>query len=114
MQNTDTKTKTEHKWPELLMQMLDQGIAIAQQCGLDSDKAKEVAKAIIINYAKTFGGCHIYLPKGDILIRAARDMEIYQQAGITDAAVLAKQYNLSTKQIWEIQRKQRLLHHQPI
>lgn len=111
---TNGNSTTQHKWPELLMQMLVHGTATAQQCGLDNNKAGEVAMAIVINYAKTFGGCQIYLPKGDALARAVRDMEIYQQAGKTDAIALAHQYNLSSKRIWEIQRTQRDLHIQRI
>ena len=64
--------------------------------------------------ARLFGGMQIYLPKGNELTRALRDREIYRQAGRIDIAILARQHNLSMKQIWEIQRTQRELHIQRI
>lgn len=111
---TNIQDDARHKWPALLIQMLDSGAESAQQCGLDSHKAEEVTMTTLSNYTLLFGGLQIYLPKGDAFRRALRDREIYKQAGRTDVAILAQRYNLSMKQIWEIQRTQYKLHIQRV
>lgn len=111
---TNNSNDARHKWPELLVQLLDAAVDSAQQCGLDAEKAEELAMAIIGNQAKLFGGLQIYIPKGEILKRALRDREIYRLAQRGNVESLAKQHNLSMKQIWEIQRTQRKLHIQQV
>ena len=106
---TDFNT-AKHRWPAMLVQLLDNAVTTATQCGLNTEQAEQLALAIISNQAKLFGGLQVYLPKGDDLARAMRDREIYKQAGRVDVATLARQHNISMKQIWEIQRTQRALH----
>ena len=111
---TDIIDTARHKWPEILVQLLDNAARTITQYGVDPEKAEQLAMEVVRGQAMLFGGMQIYLPKGDDLKRALRDREIYRQAGRIDVAILARQYNLSMKQIWEIQRTQRELHIQRI
>lgn len=105
----DSKT-ARAKWTGTLVQMLDSIQATLMRLGMKEEQAAQTALAIVYDHATNFGGIQYYLPKGDELKRALRDREIYRLAGKTDVAVLAQRYNLSTKQIWEIQRTQHALH----
>ncbi|WP_028489022.1 Mor transcription activator family protein [Thiothrix lacustris] len=107
---TPDSSTARSKWPETLVQMLDGVHATLLRIGMDDERAAQVSLTIVHDHANNFGGCQYYLPKGDELKRALRDREIYRLAGKTDVAVLAQRYNLSMKQIWEIQRAQRTLH----
>lgn len=111
---TNSSNDARHKWPELLVQLLDAAADSARQCGLGNEMAEELAMTIISNQAKLFGGLQVYIPKGEILKRALRDREIYKQARHVDVESLARRYDLSMKQIWEIQRTQRKLHIQQV
>jgi Mor family transcriptional regulator len=108
--NTPDSSTARAKWPETLVQMLDGTQATLIRHGMQEEQAEQVALSIIHDHATTFGGCQYYLPKGDELKRAIRDREIYKMAGRVDVAILAQRYNLSMKQIWEIQCNQRALH----
>ena len=112
--SADIINTARHKWPEILVQLLDNAARTITQCGVDAEKAEQLALEVVREQAMLFGGMQIYLPKGDDLKRALRDREIYRQAGRIDIAILARQHNLSMKQIWEIQRTQRELHIQRI
>ena len=111
---TDIIDTARRKWPEILVQLLDNAAQTIAQCGVDPEKAEQLAMEVVREQAMLFGGMQIYLPKGNELTRALRDREIYRQAGRVDVAILARRHNLSMKQIWEIQRTQRELHIQRI
>jgi Mor family transcriptional regulator len=108
-QSSITETARK-KWPELLVQLLDCARATALRMGLAEEQAEQFAYELIRDQANQIGGMQIYIPKGEVLDRAIRDREIYQQAGRTSPEELAQRYKLSMKQIWEIQRTQRQLH----
>lgn len=108
--NTPDNSTARTKWPETLVQMLDGVHATLLRIGMSEEQAEQASLTIIHDHAQNFGGCQYYLPKGDELKRALRDREIFRLAGRVDVAVLAQRYNLSMKQIWEIQRTQRALH----
>lgn len=112
--NTDIINTARHKWPEILVQLLDNATQTIARYGVDDEKAEQLAMAVVGEQARLFGGMQIYLPKGDELTRALRDREIYKQAGRVDVAILARHYNLSMRQIWVIQQAQRELHIQRI
>lgn len=107
-------TNRSNKWPDLLVQMLDASSQTVQSLGIDAELSEKIALSTIRSFADLFGGLQVYLPKGEALNRALRDREIYQQAGKVSASTLAHKYNLSMKQIWEIQRKQKNIHKTPI
>lgn len=107
---SNTTADARQKWPELLVQMLDCAQRTGQRLGLDESDAERFAYEFIRDQAREIGGCQVYIPKGDALDRALRDREIYQQAGRVAVETLAQRHNLSMKQVWEIQRRQRELH----
>lgn len=108
-QSSVTETARK-KWPELLVQLLDCARATAIRIGLTEEQAEQFAYELIRDQANQIGGMQVYIPKGEVLDRAIRDHEIYQQSGRVAPEVLAQRYKLSMKQIWEIQRTQRQLH----
>ena len=110
----NTNLSNKSKWPDLLVKMLDAASQEVQSFGLDAELSEKIAVSTIREFSKLFGGLQVYLPKGAALNRALRDREIYQQAGKVSASTLAHKYNLSMKQIWEIQRKQKNIHKTPI
>ncbi len=112
---TDIINTARHKWPEILVQLLDNAAqTIARSGGITPEKSELMAMEVVGEQAKLFGGQQIYLPKGDELTRALRDREIYKQAGRVDVAILARRYNISMRQVWLIQQTQRELHIQHI
>ncbi|MCB1621886.1 MAG: hypothetical protein KDI44_14250 [Thiothrix sp.] len=92
------------------MQLLDCATATGQRLGMPDEQAERYALETVRDMAALLGGCQFYLPKGEALGRALRDREIYRLAGRVSAEALAQRYQLSMKQVWQIQREQTALH----
>lgn len=94
------------KWPSTLRDMMDVIMAHFSRQGLDEQKAQREAEAIVVNLAHYFGGRQIYLPQGNSLKRAIRNMDIARCANGRNTAELAAEFNCTERTIQMIVAEQ--------
>jgi Mor family transcriptional regulator len=97
-------------WPVLLKNMVDVLDSFFVQRGFTRDKAKQEAKAVVATLANYFGGRQVYLPKGNTLKKALRDIDIYRQANGRNTQELADEFGCTTRNIQRIVQEQTQLH----
>lgn len=76
---------------------------LVDELGLDSDRAQEVGMRISREVCAEHAGELVYVPRGDDLIRAERDREMYAyycKCG-RDVNPVARKFQLSDKQVYE-------------
>jgi len=99
----------EKKWGELLTQLVDVQQATFRRMGYDEAGARRLARASILALAEYGGGKQWYLPKGDDLRVALRDIEIYRRAHRNNIEALAGEYRLTVQSVYRIIHAQRRL-----
>jgi Mor family transcriptional regulator len=67
---------------------------------------ERVAEHLVICMANYFGGMQLYLPRNDKLALELRNIRIYQQHRGGNTEQLARQYGLTSIQIYHIVREQ--------
>lgn len=79
--------------------------------------AAELARHVVFAICSVMGGGVVYLPRGDALKRALRDAAIYREWRENDTPIpdLVSKYALANQTIYDIIRRQRVLHrkHEP-
>jgi len=74
-----------------------------------SDRRDDIAAAVIEGFVGRWGGLTIYIPQGWMYDNNSRDEQIYAQFNGSNTMHLARKYDLSMQQIYNIIRKQRQL-----
>lgn len=97
-------------WPVLLKNMVDVLDDFFAQRSMPREKAKLEAKAVVAALANYFGGRQIYLPKGNTLKKALRDIDIYRQANGRNTRELADTFGCTERNIQRIVQEQTQLH----
>lgn len=90
-------------WSSFLTELVDV-VADYQESkkGLEPDKAVEEAQNVIAVISHYFGGRNIYLPKGDRLWRAMRNIAIFKAFNGSNHTELSIKYKLSVTMIYNI------------
>lgn len=107
----DIPDEIRKKWPRDLAALLDIFQAALQRMGFDRDKSRQIAHNLMNEQATYCGGRHVYIPKGDRLKQAIRDVELYNDwhdRGILPDE-LAGRYKISTVHVYRIIKEQRAL-----
>ena len=80
-------------------------------------EAAELARHVVFAICSVMGGRVVYLPRGDALKRALRDAMIYRdwKDNVIKIPDLVSKYDLANQTIYDIIRRQRVLHrkHEP-
>lgn len=104
--------ETKRKWPKDLAALIDIFESALKRQGLDDTQAKRLAHSLLAEQAMYCGGRHIYIPKGDRLKQAIRDVELFRDwhdNGVVPDD-LAKKYKISTQHVYRIINEQRAIH----
>ncbi len=88
-------------WPSLLSQIVDVLEAHYRQISRSTDPRGD-AETVVAVLAEYFGGLQIYLPKGDNLRRALRDLRIVAEFDGTNYNELARRYCVGIHTVREI------------
>lgn len=77
---------------------------------LDPQQATALASAVIVRWARDYGGAMFYLPRGDSLERLARNLEICRLhdgtvKGPQGINALAQRYGLTEIHVWRVLAK---------
>ena len=99
----------QRHWPKSMMEMADAIEGAFIQCGRTPEEANALAGTAIEALALLAGGRSVYLPKGKTLRAALKHRKIYKEFDGVNVAALAKKYDLSSAQIYNIIKKQRSL-----
>jgi Mor family transcriptional regulator len=94
-------------WPRTLAELTDVLEAHFRRVQRSSSGTRADAEAVIAVIAEHLGGSTIYLPRGDSLRRALRDLRIYHEFDGRNVKDLARRHHLSTVQIRSIIAKHR-------
>lgn len=98
------------KWPAALVDMTDVAAAALARDGVDVAIARRQAVTVMRALAIYHGGRKFYLPNGEALDRALRNMRIWDDFNGNNVDDLARRYRLSDVQIYAILSEQRTLH----
>ncbi|WP_051298671.1 Mor transcription activator family protein [Marinobacterium litorale] len=104
--------ETKRKWPKDLAALIDIFEAALKRGGLDDVQAKRLAHSLLAEQAMYCGGRHIYIPKGDRLKQAIRDVELFRDwhdNGLVPDQLAAK-YKISAQHVYRIINEQRAIH----
>jgi Mor family transcriptional regulator len=101
------------RWESTLADIADVLITELAQAG--TPDAKALGCRLTLKLCQERGGAMFYLPRGDSLRRAVRDLEIWHDydgtvMGKSGSVALAKRYALSEIHIYRIVARQRGLH----
>lgn len=98
-----------HKWPSTLAEIIDILTCELVRQGENAESAKSKAAKLVGVMAHYFGGKSVYLPTGDVLKDALRNVQIYQAFDGRNVSDLVSKYRLSESHIYAILREQRAL-----
>ncbi|MGX2947370.1 Mor transcription activator family protein [Frederiksenia canicola] len=105
-----------HKWPRTLTEIIEVMESELTRQGFAKNEAKQTACKLVGVMAHYFGGQSFYLPTGDILKDALRNVMIFKDFKGNNVPELIRKYNLSESHIYAIIREQMALQrkrHQP-
>ncbi|AWW56549.1 Mor transcription activator family protein [Pasteurella multocida] len=105
-----------HKWPRTLTEIIDVMQAELERQGFAETDAKKTSCKLVGVMAHYFGGQSFYLPSGNILKDALRNVMIFKDFKGNNVPELIRKYNLSESHIYAIIREQMALQrkrHQP-
>lgn len=106
---SEAKTPLARAWQGTFGDMHATILQTLQNCGHRGDRASILASNIAMSLCTTLGGRVVYLPRGDAVRRAERDLRIFSdwsELGLAPAD-LSKKYRLAVQTIYEIIDKQR-------
>ena len=97
-------------WAQGLVQLIEVQEAAFVRLGFDKVEAFKFARAGVMAMAEFFGGRQVYLPRGDNLLAALRDAEIYRRAHRGNIGALAAEHGITDRHVWRICHQQRRLY----
>lgn len=105
----DIGDEARKKWPRDLVALIDIYQAALQRLGHDTADARRIAHTLISELAIYCGGRYIYLPKGDALEKAIRDVRLFVDWSENHKTPeqLVEVYSVSLQHVYRIIKEQR-------
>lgn len=100
----------EKQWAPLLADMVRVIEQDKLRRGAATTEAFADARAAVLSIAEYFGGRMTYLPKGERLLTALRDAEIWRKFNGRNIRELAAEYGVSEIHLYDVLKRQRALH----
>lgn len=70
--------------------------------GIEASRARELGLIAAEKLRDVYGGDQVYIPRGLALLLSRRDLEIYQAFNGSNHFALAKEHNLTERQVYNI------------
>ena len=99
----------QEKWPVRLAELVDLLVQDARRRGVDLETATAEATRTVLLIAQHEGGRPFYLPRGDSLVQALRDRQLYLRHNGRNTEELADQYGMTVRHVQRICAEQRAL-----
>lgn len=100
----------KERWPRDLVAAIEVQEDAFQRLGCSEEEAFKLARAGVLALAEYGGGRDWYLPRGDAVVTAVRDAEIYRRAKRGNIQVLAAEFGLTERHVWRVLSQQYALH----
>jgi Mor family transcriptional regulator len=89
------------RYPEILTDLAEHAAELLhEECGIPQPDAERVARKLADRIGETWAGCQPYIGKGAVLDK--RDLEIVSRFNGANHACLAREYELTERQIYNI------------
>lgn len=113
MEAVDELTVDPGRWERGMADVAETIISELNRLGIAN--AARVGCQVAISLCQERGGSYWYIPRGEGLSRAVRDMAIWHEhdgtvSGANGIEVLAKRHGLTEISVWRILARQRALH----
>lgn len=90
---------------ELVQQLISLGTTtLVETFDCKPLQAQQAMREIAHNLARSNGGEYMYVPKDQDFGLTKRDLQIYERMGREDVHTLAKEYGLTARQLYSINR----------
>ncbi len=102
----------EARWAPQLTELVAFLEALFRRLRMPPEEAFALAREVVLEQAHAFGGRTMYLPRGDRLLIALRDAEMWRRyTGKTEQIEqFAREFGMTTIHVYTIMAKQRKLH----
>jgi Mor family transcriptional regulator len=97
--------KGSNRVTELVQQLIHLGtLTLVETFGCNELQAQVTMREIAHNLARSNGGEYLYVPKDQDFGLTKRDMAIYERMGKENVNDLAKEYGITARQLYSINR----------
>lgn len=110
LEDDSTLPESQRRWAPMLVDMLRVIEATHVRRGMLADDAFSASLDAVTALAEYFGGRPVYIPRGDRLMTALRDAEIFRRAKAGNYEQLAEEHGLTVLHIYRVVREQKQLH----
>jgi Mor family transcriptional regulator len=93
---------TDRRGLQILYDIADTLATGLASSGVAKNQARELARQAADMVRHTYGGEQLYIPKGHALTLCERDREIWRKFNGSNTLILAKDYDLTARQIYSI------------
>ena len=108
------QVEIEDAWPQLLLDMLLVVQAAYTDIGAQPEQARELAFVAMRALAHYHGGRTFYLPRGDKLEQALRDVRMWDEFNGKNIGELCTRYKLTEQRVYQVLAEQRALRQRKI
>lgn len=95
---------------QVLLTIADANTTALIEAGIEAEQARKVGLQVADQVRNLHGGEQIYIPKGVALVLRERDWQIWEESTGRNHLVLAKKYDLTDRQIYNIIARCRIEH----
>ena len=108
----DISDEEKLKWPRDLAALIDIYQAALMRMDYKEEDANRITYTLIVELSRYCGGRFVYIPLGDSLEKAIRDVKLYKDWRDHKLTVddLAKKYRTSLQNVYRVINKQRQYH----
>ena len=99
----------EDAWPQLLTDMLQVVQAAYADAGAQPEQARELAFVAMRALARYHGGRTFYLPRGETLEQAIRNVRMWDEFNGKNVGELCSRYKLTEQRVYQVLAEQRAL-----
>ena len=113
---SDIPLEVQKKWPRDLSALVDIYAAALKRLGYDEIEANKISRTLLAEQSMYCGGRYFYLPKGDALKKAIRDVDLHRDWSERSIQPddLAKKYNISLTHVYRIMKEQQTYYRKKI
>ena len=95
----------EHKKRRGVQTLLDLAQVVTDalvEAGVEAERSREIGLLAAERLRATYGGDQMYIPSGLALALARRDLQMYAEFDGTNQGPLAKKYDLTVRQVYNV------------
>ncbi len=113
---SDIPLEVQKKWPRDLSALVDIYGAALKRLGYNEADSNRISRTLLAEQSMYCGGRYFYLPKGDALKKAIRDVDLHRDWSERSMQPddLAKKYKISLTHVYRIMKEQQTYYRKKI